>query len=394
MMKRLCRRVGLFFAPLFLFVALLEFALWRTGESWPASYVVRRQLAMGQTPSLYGRLLFSQQANVYKREMINQKRPRIVVFGTSRVLQMRDLMFRPLEAEFYNAGGMIRTSEDVTSFVAMVKGGEALLPEVFILAIDPWWVKVGEREQTWLTGDSLSDAVWLFPAHVRVARRLIQRREFPWVAVLAGAPSPVPGYAYQGIGAYPLLGGEGYRIDGSFQLRPAWVRDSVRDPRYKDRLNILRAVTQQREPFTAPVGVDESRVNALLSGLGELRRLGAEVHVFLPPFASSVQTELETSATWASFWHAYRTELPARLRAAGIPCLPLSVPHEDGFSDMYMYDGYHPTEIYAAAIVRKIVLQAGPQSRLRHVDVASLDALLAREYKSPLAFELPPEATP
>jgi hypothetical protein len=55
-----------------------------------------------------------------------------------------------------------------------------------------------------------------------------------------------------------------------------------------------------------------------------------------------------------------------------------------------MYDGYHPTEIYAAALVKQIVQQASPHSLLREVDLAYLDALLSSTYATPLSFERPP----
>ena len=111
---------------------------------------------------------------------------------------------------------------------------------------------------------------------------------------------------------------------------------------------------------------------------------------FPAPFASDVQTVFETSPNWQPFWRAYHLDLPARLRAAGIACLPLSVPQQDGFDDRYMYDGYHPTEIYAAALVKQIVQQAAPHSLLREVDLAYLDALLSGTYATPLSFERPP----
>ena len=85
------------------------------------------------------------------------------------------------------------------------------------------------------------------------------------------------------------------------------------------------------------------------------------MYVFLPPFASAVQTVFETSPTWQPFWRWYHLELPARLRAAGLPCVPLAVPQHDGFDDRYMYGaGITPTEIYAAALVRRILDHAAP----------------------------------
>jgi len=232
--------------------------------------------------------------------------------------------------------------------------------------------------------------VWLFPAHIKAARQLVRRRVFPWQAVLTGAPSPSPGYHYQAIGAGPLFDGAGFRIDGSLQIELEMVLESMHDPRYKDRNQILQMVTQHLLPFSLSARVDSARVTLLLTALTALQHMGVDVYVFLPPFASAVQTVFETSPTWQPFWREYHLELPARLRAAGIPCLPLSVPQQDGFDDRYMYDGYHPAEIYAVALVKQILQQASPDSLLRTVDMASLDTLLSGTYPTPLSFERPP----
>ena len=202
---------------------------------------------------------------------------------------------------------------------------------------------------------------------------------------------PSPAYRYEAIGAMSLLYGVGFRIDGSLQLDPAMVLESMRDPRYKDRDKILQMVTDYLDFYTLPARVDPRRVTILLAALTELQHMGVEVYVFLPPFASEVQTVFETSPTWQPFWRAYHLDLPARLRAAGIPCLPLSVPKQDGFDDRYMYDGHHPTEIYAAALVKRILQLASPYSLLRTVDLAYLDILLSRTYATPLSFESPPQ---
>jgi hypothetical protein len=285
---------------------------------------------------------------------------------------------------------MIQSPQDVATYAERIRTGDVPKPEVLIFGVDPWWVKEGNTHEGWLDSKSLQDDVGLFPAHIEAARLLARSRVFPWKALLAGVPQPSPGYHYQAIGAKPLLDGEGFRIDGSLQLAPDIVRESMRDPRYKDRHKILQMVTEYLEPFALPARVDPRRVTMLLTALTELQHMGVEVYVFLPPFASDVQTVFETSPTWQPFWRAYRLDLPARLLAAGIVCLPLSVPQQEGFDDRYMYDGYHPTEIYVAALVKQILHQAAPHSLLRAVDLAYLDALLSGTYATPLSFERPP----
>ncbi|HEY5865614.1 MAG TPA: hypothetical protein VI542_08705 [Candidatus Tectomicrobia bacterium] len=389
--RRFCWRTVVFFAPLLGLCALFEFVMWRTGETWPVSRVIDTQLRLGTTRSLYSRMLFSQRINGYKYAMLKRLRPMIVIQGTSRVMQIRDVMFHPLEKEFYNAGGMIQSPYDVATYTERIRSGDLPKPAVLIFGIDPWWVKEGDTHHGWLDSQSLQDDVWLFAAHIKVARQLVLHRPaFPWQAVLTGVPSPSPGYHYQAIGAAALLHGAGFRIDGSLQLEPAMVLDSLQDPRYNDRLQILQMVTEHRGFYTLPVRVDPMRVTILLTALTALQQLGIEVYVFLPPFASAVQTVFETSPTWQSFWRWYRLDLPVRLRAAGLPCLPLSAPQQDGFDDSYMYDGHHHTEIYAAALVQQILQHASSHGLLRTVDRVPLDRLLARTSPTPLSFEPPP----
>jgi len=389
-LRRFCWRTGVFFAPLLGLCVVFEFAMWRTGDTWPVSRVVDVQRRLGTTPSLYGRMLFSHQLNVYKYAMLKRTRPKIVIHGTSRVMQIRDFMFHPLEPWFYNAGGMMQSPQDVATYAERIRRGDVPKPEVLILGLDPWWVQEDTKSTGWLDDQSLQDDVWLFPAHIKAARQLVRRRVFPWQAVLTGAPSPSPGYHYQAIGAGPLFDGAGFRIDGSLQIELEMVLESMHDPRYKDRNQILQMVTQHLLPFSLSARVDSARVTLLLTALTALQHMGVDVYVFLPPFASAVQTVFETSPTWQPFWREYHLELPARLRAAGIPCLPLSVPQQDGFDDRYMYDGYHPAEIYAVALVKQILQQASPDSLLRTVDMASLDTLLSGTYPTPLSFERPP----
>ena len=387
-LRRFCWRVSVFWTPLLVLWALFELAMWRTGESWPVSQVVGTQLSLETTPSLYGRMLFSQQTNLYKYLMLQRTRPTIVIHGTSRVMQIREVMFHPLEEEFYNAGGMFENLRDVATYAERLRSGDLPKPTVLILGLDPWWMKEGTMHPGRLDSQSLQEDVWRWPAHLKAARQLLRRPVFPWQAVLAGVPSPTPGSHYEAIGAGPLFDGGGFRSDGSLQLPLAMVLDAIRDPRYKDRYQILQMVTEQRDFYTLSARVDPGRVSLLVATLTALQHMGIDVYVFLPPFASAVQTVFETSPVWQPFWQAY-LDLPARLRAAGIPCLPLSVPQQDGFDDRYMYDGHHPTEVYAAALVRQILHQAAPHSRLRTVDLAALDTLLARPYPTPLSLESP-----
>lgn len=390
------KRALLFFAPLITILILFEFALFRAGESWPISYVVRTQAQLGNDHSLYARWFFSSQFNLYKYDMTQLKRAEILIHGTSRVMQVRDFMFHPLEASFYNAGGMIRSVFDLLTFAHMVQRNVLPKPRVVIIGVDPWWVKQEDPHLNWLDQNSLRDEVYFLSAHVEAARQFIRTRTFPWHALLVGSPSPSLYYGYHAIGVHAHQCGAGFRYDGSLQLCAETIRESIKDPRHKRRRtpSILERITKNTMEFTAPAHIDPSRIAVFIESVSLLKSMGVEVYVFLPPFSAEARAALESSTTLSAWWHPYTQDLPAQLRAAGLFCLPLSIPTNDGFDDTYMYDGYHPSEVYMAYIVKQILQQAPPHSFLSQLDADSLDALLARDRISPLSFEIPPGQFP
>jgi hypothetical protein len=381
----------LFFTPLLAAVCLFEWALWRSGESWSSSYVARTQVELGNAPSLYSRLLFSEQFPLYKHEMTKQKRPKILILGTSRVMQVRDFVFHPLETSFYNAGGMIQSVYDMELYAQWIQNGVVPKPAVMIIGIDPWWIKRGrKRHNSRLTE---RDETSFLAGHVEAARRFIRIRTFPWDTILSGAPRLSPSYGYYAIGAGALYYEGGFRGDGSLQLEPKIILESIQDPRHKRRRRptIIDRIQRQIWEFQPPTSSDPSRLAVFIAAVSRLKALGIEVYVFLPPFSDEATAVWEKLAVWSDLWHTYQYDLPAQLRQAGIFCLPLAIPTQDGFDDTYMYDGYHPSEIYAASIAKHILHHVPPRSFLKQVDLGHLDALLSRPHVSPLAFEFPIE---
>lgn len=78
-----------FLLPAALFVGVFEVVFWRSGDAWPIDWVVREQL---RDPTvLYCRGYFAQQFNVYKLAMWRALSPDILVVGSSRVMQFREI---------------------------------------------------------------------------------------------------------------------------------------------------------------------------------------------------------------------------------------------------------------------------------------------------------------
>jgi hypothetical protein len=385
------RRALVFLAPILLIIAILEFGLFRTGDSWPVSRVLRVQDEMGEF--LYRPAYFSQQFNVYKSAMIKHRQPSILVLGSSRVMKIRDFMFHPLESSFYNAGGMLQTLDDLTEYADMVKAGELPKPRVAIVAVDPWWLKPQEAGgQSWLAPERMRDEAYRFAAHIGAARILMHARPVPWREALAGAGSPSPYYKKPCIGTFAIRHGAGFRSDGSRQEMPAVVLDFIKNPVYVDREEppIIDRIRENLRQFSLPAQIDSPRVGELLAAFETLTGAGVEVRPFLAPFANEAVAALEQSPTLSQWWREYRDHLPQLLRENGIDCGPPTSPSHYGLDDTYMFDGWHGGEVLMSYIMKDVIRRAPETSILRDVDLAHIDELLNGKGIMPLTFTAPP----
>jgi len=133
-------RLILFLFPLFLIVAAIETVWWRAGDAWPVELALGTQLSNADE-TLYGRGYFSQQFGIYKLAGIRHKSPKILAIGSSRVMQIRDFMFRPLDKDFYNAGGLLLNAFDLSWLANAFYNRDLPVPKVLIVGIDPWWLR-------------------------------------------------------------------------------------------------------------------------------------------------------------------------------------------------------------------------------------------------------------
>ncbi len=375
-------RAALYLSPLVAAICGLEIMLWTTGDSWPARKVVARQFASA-SEIIYGRRNFANQLNVYKSEGIRQKRPAILITGSSRVMQIRDFMFHPVEELFYNAGGMLRDAYDVLALAEEISAGDLPPPAVLIIGIDPWWIKEQDNTGAWL---QRPDEVFSVPAHVAALRRLIGKNLFNTPLL----SSTTPFYEREAIGSMAVQEGSGFRRDGSFQYSPRLFEQFVKNPTYIDREEppIIERVISMQDEFAAPAIVDTARVRMVIEGLVTLRMIGIEVYAFMPPFSLEVWQALEQSEPLDAWWRFYRFSFVELLEHFDIPVIPSAAPADFGLDETYMIDGCHPSEVFMGHVMRSIIQAAPAGSFLDYVDK---ERLLRRimEAPLPLTFNLP-----
>lgn len=363
----------------------MEIALWKTGDAWsPRSALIHQQ--QSTTESIYGPRFFSDQFNIYKLSGIRYRQPSILSLGSSRVMQIRDMMFHPLEKEFYNGGGLLRNAFDLHAFADMLIREELPLPKVLIVGIDPWWLRTHYGKTTWLDDP---DERFSFAGHVEAFRQILKKRAF--AQVLAATSSlKSPGFGYATIGTYARIEGTGFRKDGS-SLYPSKVFwEFVEAPVYIDRESpsIIDRIRMTKREFSLPATIDEHRVRLTLEALVRIKNKGVEVYAFMPPFSTEAYAALENSDGLREWWTYYTHVFPKALRKRDIMVAPVSHPIQFDLDDTSMFDGWHPSEVYIAHLVKNLIQNAPNSSYLKKVALADLTTRI-KNAAIPLAFNLP-----
>jgi hypothetical protein len=378
-------RILIFALPLFFVVAVLEGVLWHTGDSVPVRQILIQQ--QQQADTLYGRSYFSQQFNVYKIAAMRLRKPTILVLGSSRVMQFRSLMFAPLEQQFYNAGGMLQNAFDLRAFSNLIVEGELPVPRVLIVGIDPWWIKKGYGESSWLADP---DEAYSLTAHISVMRRIL-RSGSRLGELISDAQLPVrTPSGHLGIGSLARRNSSGFRADGSKHPPLKIFSDYAKKPGYVDRESppVIQRIIRHSSPFTLPAVVDEERIGLIVDSLKSLKGHGMEVYAFLPPVSTEALAALVRDSEMAEWWRYYHENLPQLLKRQGIEVISIPCSTDLGLDDRYMLDGFHPGEVFIARVTERLSALAPSSSPLKGVDLTRLGQRV-NNAAMPLALEMP-----
>ena len=388
------KRLSLFLLPLAAMVGSLEYAMYRSGESWTYSRLLPLQAA--QPDLVWSRSCFEQQFNVYKPLTLVDRKPQIVTLGSSRVMKFRDFMFQPHEEGFYNCGNLIQEVSDVTRYVDMMASGALPTPNSAILGIDHWWLRPDKRDAgSWLEETFVaSDAVWSPVSHVSALHLLIwytRSGQFPWRSLWEGSPGIGDIDGRPVVGMLASTENSGFRSDGSrhapFDIHNYLLRNEAFLTRCDRSTNMARTRTGH---FTTFDRVDPVVFDSLAAALDRLQQLGTYVHTFLTPSANAVVEALADRGRLPDWWHEYRDVFPERLRERGIPCTVVRQPADYGLTDDFMLDGSHPSEVFVSSVLERIVAEAPESSLLSKVDRDHLAGLRSGKWSTPVVFEVPP----
>ncbi|MDH5587778.1 MAG: hypothetical protein OEZ05_14245, partial [Nitrospirota bacterium] len=346
------RKILIFLSPFIVIGLAFEFALWKTGDLWTPQFALHHQQKSSKE-SIYGPRFFSDQFNIYKLSGIRYRQPWILAIGSSRVMQIRDIMFSPMEAKFYNGGGILRNALDLETFAAMLVGEELPLPKVLIVGLDPWWLRTNYGSTTWLHDP---DEHLSFAGHIEAFRQTFKKGAFKKV-ITATSVSESPHFGYETIGTSARIEGAGFRKDGSSLYPPNVFLEFLESPQYIDRESpaiIDRILTARRE-FALPAEIDEKRVKMIIDALALIQKKGVEIVAFMPPFSTEAFEAIENSQPLRQWWTYYKTEFPKLLKKHHILVVSVSHPGEFHLQDTSMFDGWHPSEVFIGHLMAQML---------------------------------------
>jgi hypothetical protein len=380
-------RFAVFTLPLVAVVAIAEFALYRVGESWTWETVADIQAEHPGT--IVSRSVFGQQFNLFKPYIMKRDTPSIIVAGSSRASKFRDIVFEPFQEDFYCAGNLLYELDDVMEFLSQLRSGELPRPRVLILIPDPWMFRENHwGSVSWLSDGSRND-VFNATAHVSAWRNLfwyMRSGFYPWAVLSDGTPSLTPLTNNLGIGMLAVSQNSGYRSDGT-RIEMSEVRRFLYDDEglVPAKTNFVCNIGGSKGYYEmSPVLVD-----TFITAIELLRETGTETYVILPPFSTVLHDTLFAHGM-PRWWDNYFVDLKATLLSRGIPCISSPTPQTYGISEDFMLDLVHPSDVFAAYLVRDLATVVPDSSLLKHLTFSIVDSLRSQPWAIPVTLT-PPE---
>jgi hypothetical protein len=356
-----------------------ELVLVGSGEAWPVDRVLAFQR---QRPDSRFLRALDQVFYNFKYRAIDQRRPSVVVLGSSRTMKFRAGMFGDRADGFFNAGGMINSMADLHAFC--FTRPPARTPDAIILGVDLWWLN-GQVEPVFRFEQEIDrDRARTFDQHIIGARWLLRHptmlgRE---LATLATRRQP------NAIGLGAREGRGGFRVDGSFASavpvpRPGEPFIDREEPPIIDRVKTATA------NFVPTDRVDPDRLATLIAVLDAYRQQQRLVIGYLPPFSTAVAGQLRSDPRQSAFFAEFRRVVPALFAAREFPLVDASELGDFGTDDRVMSDGFHGEETIHAHVVQMMLRDQRVRDAFRGAD-AVLERALASPRTNDWQVDLPP----
>lgn len=279
-MLLLLKNLFLCATPFFLLLGVPMAVYIYAGETLSIEAVVRLQAAQ---PVLFGRAYTDVDRN-YKIATQRLRGAEVVALGSSRAMYIRENFFIP-GTNFYNAGGAVRTPDELAVFLKGLSLDKH--PKIIILGLDQRWFKENFSGRANL---SLSDPAWdQFWAHawkqlyVDYLNSKYHISEL-WLGGEVGAERRV--------GLMAITYGNGFREDGSFSSRSFFGDMDAQGEIAQEIKRIRGEVFERKSDFEYSSKINKDSLLYVEEFLESCKKNNITVVGYLSPYAPSVGSAL------------------------------------------------------------------------------------------------------
>lgn len=337
--------------------------LYGAGELYDAPTIARRQQ---QTGAMYGtavhRNIYS-----YKLSLLAERKPEVVVIGSSRVLTFRQRYFRK---PFVNLGLTVGYPSEVLHLAKDMV--EIWRPKLVILGIDFWWgsdrfIHAFTFNDRQVLGGDLTPRAILAPANWLLDGKILWPQ---YLEIIKSGP-PVRSGGRDMYGVQAITIGKGFGPDGShYYSGTIFGRRAPEDPGFRDTLGRISSGTSQ---FRHAGAMLDSRVAELREAIAYFKENGIEVITFLPPLAPRVLDEIQRQGSLYGYLEPFRSAVS-----------DVAPQHFDFLDSRVLdsgecefVDGFHGGEITTARILARMADNT-ETSLSTYVDRAQISADIER----------------
>lgn len=341
--RRVITRLTAFMLPFALFPGIPLALAFEAGELTPLAVVAERQL---HEPLLYGR---AYRDNFFAFKLISAeiRRPRVLVLGSSRVMQFRASMFESPVHEFYNAGGAARSFVDAAEFIRRLPVDGR--PRVIVLGVDqPWLLQAAAFDEA--DARAMDPDTYDVRRLVRLSQSVVQDLYLGKISIPRTLGRRAPSDGAPALGMKAIMTGDGFRSDGSYQYG-AYMTGM---PPIADRLKEgFERLADNIVPMVRASALDAAALQQLRDMLALSRQYGLRIVGFSPPFAPSTIVEMRRTRGFG-YLETIEPTLSVVFAEFGFRYFDWSDPTALGATDADMIDYFHPSETVVQRIARRL----------------------------------------
>ncbi|MET3978620.1 hypothetical protein ABIB62_001189 [Mucilaginibacter sp. UYP25] len=159
----------------------------------------------------------------------------------------------------------------------------------------------------------------------------------------------------------------------------------LKDPKFRDPGGYKDLLKNKDYIFTYPYTLDQELIVKVFACLNELRAMGIQVVVFIPPISDDFYDYFTKVKDFNKFFKNY-LDLQDSLKARKFDFIPFTTPRRAGLSDNYMLDGIHPGEVFVGKLWYNYLRSKPLSGVLKKIDTCYLKNMIGAKRTIPLSL--------